>query len=211
MPKPSSQFRSRDVFPQLVAALAGGDETALGPELTDEVIPPPPERVVAYIDGYGNLKTTFSRPPAPSGTRVHVEVGDRTVEATVSDRPLRYQLGRRRLHPVAPVGALPTGTSPGMSCSSAAPAPLPYLATREQEPKSKSRPSEGRAHFCDTSRATAMVIEKVACRRSRGLHMRSPASISYVHPRANPSSTTFRASSAPPHPSTVTSWSSRFL
>lgn len=40
MPESSSQFRSRDVFRQLVAALARGDETALGPELTDEAVPP---------------------------------------------------------------------------------------------------------------------------------------------------------------------------
>lgn len=46
-----------------------------------------------------------------------------------------------------------------------------------------------------------------------GTHTRStsrPADYLF-NPRANPSSMTFRASSAPPHPSTVTSWSSRSL
>ena len=99
MPESSSQFRSRDVFPQLVAALVGGDDTALGPELTDEVIPSPPERVVAYIDGYGNLKTTFSQPPAPSGTRVRVQVGDRSVEATVSDGTFEVPAGETSFAP----------------------------------------------------------------------------------------------------------------
>lgn len=99
MPESSSQFRSRDVFPQLVAALAGGDDSALGAELTDEVIPAPPQRVVAYIDGYGNLKTTFSQPPAPSGTRVCVQVGDRSVEATVSDGTFEVAAGQTSFAP----------------------------------------------------------------------------------------------------------------
>jgi S-adenosylmethionine hydroxide adenosyltransferase-like protein len=99
VPKSSSQFRSRDVFPQLVAALARGDDTALGPELTDEAIPPPPERVVAYIDGYGNLKTTWSQPPASSGTRVRVQIGDRSVEATVSDGTFEVPAGETSFAP----------------------------------------------------------------------------------------------------------------
>ena len=69
MPESSSQFRSRDVFSQLVAVLARGDDTALGARLPDEAVALPPQRVVAYINGYGNLKTTWSKPPASSGTR----------------------------------------------------------------------------------------------------------------------------------------------
>jgi hypothetical protein len=94
-----SQFRSRDVFPQLVAALARGDDTALSPELTDEAVPAPPERVVAYIDGYGNLKTTWSQPPAPSGTQVRVQVGDRSIEATVSDGTFEVPAGETSFAP----------------------------------------------------------------------------------------------------------------
>jgi hypothetical protein len=99
VPESGSQFRSRDVFPQLVAALARGDETVVGPELTDEAVPPPPERVVAYIDGYGNLKTTWSQPPASSGTRVRVQVDDRSVEATVSDGTFEVPAGETSFAP----------------------------------------------------------------------------------------------------------------
>lgn len=99
VPESGSQFRSRDVFPQLVAALARGEDTALGPGLTDGAVPPPPERVVAYIDGYGNLKTTWSAPPASSGTRVRVQVGNRSVEATISDGTFEVPAGETSFAP----------------------------------------------------------------------------------------------------------------
>jgi hypothetical protein len=99
VPESSSQFRSRDVFPQLVAALARGEDTALGPGLTDGAVPPPPERVVAYIDGYGNLKTTWSAPPASSGTRVRVQVGNRSIEATISDGTFEVPAGETSFAP----------------------------------------------------------------------------------------------------------------
>jgi len=77
-----SQFRSRDVFPAAVAALAGGDGDLLG----DEIRPvAPPERAIVYTDGYGNLKTSWYEPPAPVGTTVRVRIGDATAEAMVSD------------------------------------------------------------------------------------------------------------------------------
>lgn len=76
-----SQFRSRDVFPAAVAALARGDDL-LGAELT---MPHPPERVVVYTDGYGNLKTSWHTPPAPSGSTVRVRIGGVEAGAVVSD------------------------------------------------------------------------------------------------------------------------------
>ncbi len=109
VPESGSQFRSRDVFPQLVAALARGDETVVGPELTDEAVPPPPERVVAYIDGYGNLKTTWSQPPASSGTRVRVQVDDRSVEATVSDGTFELPAGETPFAPGSSGWCTPDG------------------------------------------------------------------------------------------------------
>jgi S-adenosylmethionine hydrolase len=99
VPESGSQFRSRDVFPQLVAALVRGEDTALGPELTDEAVPPLPERAVVYIDGYGNLKTTWSQPPASSGTRVRVHIGDRSVEATVTDGTFEVPTGATSFAP----------------------------------------------------------------------------------------------------------------
>ena len=77
-----SQFRSRDVFPPAVAGLVGGDEDLLGDVVT---VAPAPERSVVYTDGYGNLKTSWYDPPAPSGTTVRVRIGDAEAEAMVSD------------------------------------------------------------------------------------------------------------------------------
>jgi S-adenosylmethionine hydrolase len=76
-----SQFRSRDVFPAAVAALARGEDV-LGRPLR---VPPPPARTVVYTDGYGNLKTSWHEPPAPVGATVRVRIGDRTAPAVVSD------------------------------------------------------------------------------------------------------------------------------
>jgi S-adenosylmethionine hydrolase len=76
-----SQFRSRDVFPAAVAALARGEDV-LGDPLE---VPPPPARTVVYTDGYGNLKTSWHEPPAPVGSTVRVRIGDRTAPAVVSD------------------------------------------------------------------------------------------------------------------------------
>ena len=85
VPATGSQFRSRDAFPPLVARLAAGDDSVLGDPVTAAAIPPVPERVVVYVDGYGNLKTSWTERPAPDGTRVKITVGGSPAFATVSD------------------------------------------------------------------------------------------------------------------------------
>lgn len=55
-----SQFRSRDVFPQAAAAIAMGCPSALGDEIHAQALPPPPSSVIAYVDGYENIKTTIA-------------------------------------------------------------------------------------------------------------------------------------------------------
>ncbi|HEX8631409.1 MAG TPA: hypothetical protein VF755_24885 [Catenuloplanes sp.] len=82
VPDAGSQFRSRDVFPAAVASLARGEDDLLGAPVT---VASPPQRCVVYVDGYGNLKTSWYDPPAPSGTRVRVRIGEHTGEAVVSD------------------------------------------------------------------------------------------------------------------------------
>jgi hypothetical protein len=77
-----SQFRSRDVFPGAVAALARGDDSLLGDEVT---VAAAPRRSVVYVDGYGNLKTSWYDAPAEVGTRVRVRIGDAEATAVVSD------------------------------------------------------------------------------------------------------------------------------
>src|ERR687889_2141670 len=55
------QFRSRDLFPQAAAAIALGQPDALADPIDRAAIPDVPPGRVAYIDGYGNLKTTLDR------------------------------------------------------------------------------------------------------------------------------------------------------
>jgi S-adenosylmethionine hydrolase len=44
-----------------------------------------PERQVVYVDGYGNLKTSWFEAPTDTGEAVEVTIGDITAPATVSD------------------------------------------------------------------------------------------------------------------------------
>lgn len=86
-PAEGSQFRSRDVFPQAAAAIALGLPTALGDEIDARALPPPPSSVIAYVDGYGNMKTTiaYDAKKVRPGKRICVRVHDQEHEATVSD------------------------------------------------------------------------------------------------------------------------------
>jgi S-adenosylmethionine hydrolase len=78
-----SQFRSRDIFPQSVVAVAQGRQDALLEKIDAAMIPEVPERCVAYIDGFGNIKTTFDH--VPSGQKLKVRLARKTLEVIVSD------------------------------------------------------------------------------------------------------------------------------
>jgi hypothetical protein len=99
IPAGGSQFRSRDLFPAVVAELAKGEERALGAALDPAEVPPVPEASVVYTDGYGNLKTSWTDPPAPSGTEVRVRVGRAEHDATVSDGTFEVPAGRLAFAP----------------------------------------------------------------------------------------------------------------
>jgi hypothetical protein len=58
-PDRGSQFRSRDFFPERVAHLVNGDRSILGAELDISKIPEIPHNLVAWTDGFGNIKTTM--------------------------------------------------------------------------------------------------------------------------------------------------------
>ncbi len=60
-----------------------------------------PEGVIAYIDGYGNLKTTLraeDRPSSP-GTAVRIRIGAREHEALTGDGTFAVASGRMALAP----------------------------------------------------------------------------------------------------------------
>lgn len=54
-----SQFRSRDIYPKVVAQIAQQDHSELGSSLPIDLIPNIPINKIAFIDGYGNIKTTI--------------------------------------------------------------------------------------------------------------------------------------------------------
>lgn len=58
-PDSGSQFRSRDFFPERVARLVNGDRSILAEELSVDEIPEIPNNLVAWTDGFGNIKTTM--------------------------------------------------------------------------------------------------------------------------------------------------------
>ncbi|MFG1924762.1 hypothetical protein [Cryptosporangium sp. NPDC048952] len=84
IPPTGSQFRSRDAFPPLLPDVLNGDAEQVG-TVDAADIPAPPERALVYVDGYGNLKTSWSEPPAPIGSVVTLRVGGVGAEAMISD------------------------------------------------------------------------------------------------------------------------------
>lgn len=52
-----SQFRSRDFYPKVLGEIVRGDDSRLTKR--KPVIPAYPQNAVAFIDGYGNIKTTI--------------------------------------------------------------------------------------------------------------------------------------------------------
>jgi hypothetical protein len=81
-----SQFRSRDLFPRAAGAIALGQPDALA-EVIGGGIPDVPEARIAYIDGYGNLKTTIRQGAIRdgSGSKILVRIEETEREAIVSD------------------------------------------------------------------------------------------------------------------------------
>ena len=99
VPSSGSQFRSRDFLPAAAAQLADGDADAVGGRVPSEHVPELPQRAVAYVDGYGNLKTTIDQAPAPVGVRVLVRIGEVAATATVSDGTFSVAEGDLSLAP----------------------------------------------------------------------------------------------------------------
>lgn len=78
-----SQFRSRDLFAAACAALIREEAGALAEGLSPARIPDVPESVIAYVDGFGNLKTTLTKLPAARA--LQVTVGSVTRAVRVAD------------------------------------------------------------------------------------------------------------------------------
>lgn len=90
-----SQFRSRDIFPDAAAAIVSGDRTLLGESISPAQIPDFPSNRVAWVDGYGNLKTTILADEVnlKPETKVIVRVGELVSDAIYSDGSFRVPEG----------------------------------------------------------------------------------------------------------------------
>jgi S-adenosylmethionine hydrolase len=90
-----SQFRSRDVFPDAAAAIMRDDFSLLGDSLHPEQIPDVPLDRIAWIDGYGNIKTTIPahtvnlKPEA----KIVIRIGDVVSDAVYSDGSFKVAEG----------------------------------------------------------------------------------------------------------------------
>jgi hypothetical protein len=109
VPAAGSQFRSRDFLPSAVGRLAAGDRGLVGEAVPDELVPEIPADVVAYTDGYGNLKTTLDVSPEENGERVLVRVGNAATTAIVSDGSFSVAEGELAVAPGSSGWPLPDG------------------------------------------------------------------------------------------------------
>lgn len=102
-----SQFRSRDNFPKAVAQCLQGDMSFLDKKLdhtNQAIVPPLPDAVVAYIDSFGNMKTSIRTGHAlladlKEGDKVRVLVGDKRRTATVTNGSFSVPEGELALAP----------------------------------------------------------------------------------------------------------------
>ncbi len=71
-----TQFRSRDNYPAIVKEVLHGDYAHITTELSIDLIPDVPKSAIAWIDGYGNIKTTIRRSQVTiqPGTRIRIEI-----------------------------------------------------------------------------------------------------------------------------------------
>ncbi len=97
-PSSGSQFRSRDFFPEHVSAIVNGDYSGLTEHLDPAGIPVVPPNLVAWTDGFGNIKTTMRRSNLVeeglvAGDRVLVTLNGVTLAAVVSDGGFAVERG----------------------------------------------------------------------------------------------------------------------
>lgn len=90
-----SQFRSRDVFPPAAAAIAQNDLNVLGDALKLDQIPDVPPDRIAWVDGYGNIKTTIASEAIDlqAETKIAIRIGDVVSDAIYSDGSFRVPEG----------------------------------------------------------------------------------------------------------------------
>ncbi len=100
-PAGGSQFRSRDIFPQAAATIALGQPDGLAQRIPRRAIPQVPSNRVAYVDGYGNLKTTIKpgRVEGMAGARIRLKIGTVEREVIASEASFAVEPGQLAFAP----------------------------------------------------------------------------------------------------------------
>ena len=106
-----SQFRSRDLFPEAAARIACGWPGVLAEGLAPSDVPAVPSRRLAYVDGYGNLKTTVRSDDAPHDGPVRIRIGEREHQARVSGGSFEVEQGTLAFAPGSSGWTDPAGES----------------------------------------------------------------------------------------------------
>lgn len=107
-PSAGSQFRSRDLFPAALAHALRG--RGLGERLPRQAVPEVPAARVAYVDGFGNLKTTLSSETAPEpGATVAVRIAGHARRAVRAGGGFAVPQGALALAPGSSGWPLPSG------------------------------------------------------------------------------------------------------
>ncbi|HEX7005215.1 MAG TPA: hypothetical protein VF168_13605 [Trueperaceae bacterium] len=106
-----SQFRSRDIFAWAFGRIVAGDRTLLGDPVPDAAVPPVPRDSIAYVDGYGNLKTTLGHAGLQPGETVPVRIGEVERTALVAGGGFDVPDGELAFAPGSSGWPLPDGSS----------------------------------------------------------------------------------------------------
>lgn len=96
-----TQFRSRDNYPQIVSSIMHGDYSCLAENLSTSLIPDVPKHRIAWIDGYGNIKTTIRKSEVKFsvGNKVLIEINGVIWTGIVSDGTFSVNHGELAFSP----------------------------------------------------------------------------------------------------------------
>lgn len=96
-----TQFRSRDNYPKIVSDIMHGSREALAEDMSLSLIPDVPKSRVAWIDGYGNIKTTIRKSEVKfsAGSKVRIEINGVIWTGIVADGSFSVSHGELAFSP----------------------------------------------------------------------------------------------------------------
>lgn len=94
-----TQFRSRDIYPPVVSAYIYGKENTVGEPIGPDSIPRLPGNRIAFIDGFGNIKTTTRKNHWPENLRntekITITINGITDEHGIPLKPIAQEAWNR--------------------------------------------------------------------------------------------------------------------